>query len=325
MIASDALAGWLGCSTARAATEAAMRALAAELAAMPALAAIKRGLEPGREADADAVLALARDFVEDEAAIAAIVGAMVAAAAADPMCRPPRRASRNGVQDGLLLFSHPLLVIQLAAMSPDALAIERRAAGAPPISFTGQRTLFRFLRAGGAILSVWEAPLIDPGFTAAGSGRCRLRQRRRLVDGETIEFDGRREAVVVDRADADLVYMFASTSLEASPVGAEYDPRTLELVATSSTDDAASRTQMMLALLRATDRRDAAPLFAELLHARHFHARWQAMREFLALDAELALPHLRRMAAADPHPEVRAAAAETLGAFFEEPLASCHA
>ena len=98
----------------------------------------------------------------------------------------------------------------------------------------------------------------------------------------------------------------------------EYDLETLEWVGASSTDEASSRTQLMLALLRTMERTDAAPLFAEMVRGDHFYARWQAMREFLALDAELALPHLRAMAATDPHPEVRAAAAQTLQAFFGE-------
>ena len=41
------------------------------------------------------------------------------------------------------------------------------------------------------------------------------------------------------------------------------------------------------------------------------------MRELLALDAEAALPDLRRLAEQDPHPEVRAAASQTLRLFFE--------
>lgn len=325
MIANEALAAWLGNGPARASTEAAMGALAAELAAMPALAALRRGLAPAAEAGADAVLGLARRFVEDDGAIGGIVGSALAAASIDPMCRPPMRASRNDVQDGLLLFSHPLLAVQLAVMSAEALALKRRSEASVPISFTGQRSLFRFLKGGEAILSLWEAPPIGPGFTAAGADRCWLRERRPLADGDSIEVDGRFESFVVDRAESDLVYIFASTSLEASPVAAEYDPATRELIATSSTDDAGSRTQMMLALLRTMGRRDAAPLFAGLLDARHFHARWQAMREFLALDAQLALPHLEVMAAADPHPDVREAAAATLAAFFPEPLPPCPA
>lgn len=327
MILSDTLEAWLEDKAPRAATAAAMRGLAQAIAAIPALAELKQALGPAAEQGAPAVLALARRFVEDDAAIAALFEAAIAAAAADPFCRPPLRASRNEVQDGLLLFADPALTIQIAVTSADALSLKRMSDEAPPaISFTGQRSLFRFVKAGGALLSVWSAPFIGPDFTAGAGGRCRLRERRRLADGDVIELDGRCESFTVDSAASDLVYLFASTPLEAGPVAVDYDPLTLEPVAASSTDDAGSRIQMMLALLRTMDRRDAAPLFAEALAARHFHARWQAMREFLALDAGLALPHLERMAEEDPHPEVRAAAAATLAAFFPgptEPLVPC--
>lgn len=79
---------------------------------------------------------------------------------------------------------------------------------------------------------------------------------------------------------------------------------------------------MMLALLRMMDRRDAIPLFRDLLRSELFYARWQTMREFLALDAAAALPHLREMAVADPHGEVRRVAAQTL-IRVEEELALC--
>jgi hypothetical protein len=319
MIITDPLAVWLGDSEARNATDARTRALAAAIAEVPAFAAMKRGLAPAIEEGAQAVLALARAFIEDDEAIAAILAAGIAAAAADPFCRPPLRASRNEVQDGLVLFNHPALSVQLAVMGADALVLKRRARdGRASISFTGQRSLFRFVKGGSATLSVWRAPFIEPGFTAASGGRCRRHAVRRLADGDVIEIDGRFESFVVDQAGSDLVYLFASTPLEASPVGAEYDSDSLELVASSSTDDASSRTQMMLALLRTLERDDAAPLFAERLRAAHFYARWQAMRELLALDAGLALPHLRAMAAGDPHPEVRAAAARTLADFFSD-------
>ncbi len=319
MIESEALRSWLEDKAARAATAAAMRDLAEAIAAIPAIVRLKQRLKPAAERGADAVLALAGRLIRDDSAIAALLGAAISAAAADPFCRPPLRASRNPVQDGLLLFADPLLTVQVAVMSADALAVKRASGGPPPaISFTGQRSLFRFVKAGGAVMSVWSAPFIGPDFTFTGSGRCRLRERRRLGEGEVVEFDGRRETFLIDSIDGDLVYLFASTPLEAAPVGVDYDPLTLEPVAASSTDDAGSRIQMMLALLRTLGRRDAAPLFAEALSDRHFHMRWQAMREFLALDAELALPHLERMAGADPHPEVRAAAAATLAAFFPE-------
>jgi hypothetical protein len=330
MIAGEALAAWLGSAPARSATAEAMARLSARYSAMPAFATLETGLEAAAESGADAVLALAREYIGDDSAIAGLVAAAVAAAAEDPLCRPPLRASRNEVQDGLVLFSRPELVIHLAVIGADDLAIKRRFCEGPSsIVFTGQRSLFRFLKGGGALLSLWDAPFIDAGFSAAQGGRCRLRGRRTLGDGAWLEVDGRRESFVVDRAESDLVYIFASTSLEASPVAAEYDSRSLELIAASSTDDAGSRIQMMLALLRTLGRRDAAPCFVEQLEARHFHVRWQAMRELLALDPGLALPHLQAMAACDAHPEIREAARETLALFFpdrraeREPLSQC--
>lgn len=327
MIVGDALRSWLEDKAARTATTAAMRGVAATIAAIPAFVQLKRDLGPTAERGAAAVLALARHFIEDDGALAALLDAAIAAAAADPFCRPPLRASRNSVQDGLLLFGDPALTIQIAMMSADSLAIKRSSTEPPPaISFSGQRSLFRFLKAGGARISLWSAPLIGPDFTAGAGGRCRFRGRRRLTDGEVIELDGRCESFLVDNAGSDLVYLFATTPLEAGPVGVDYDPLTLEAVTASSTDDAGSRIQMMLALLRTMGRRDAAPQFSQALSAGNFHARWQAMREYLALDAGLALPHLEQMAEADPHPEVRAAAAATLAAFFPgrtEPLAPC--
>jgi hypothetical protein len=319
MIVGDALEAWLEDKAARAATAAAMRAQADSIAAIPAFARLKQALKPAAELGASAVLALARSLIEDDSAIAALLGSAISAARKDPFCRPPLRASRNEVQDGLVLFSAPELTVQIAVMSADALAVKRASSEGPPaIPFTGQRSLFRFLKAGEASLSVWTAPFIGPDFSAAAGGRCRFRERLAPAEGETIEFDGRFETFIVDSAASDLVYLFASTPLEAGPVGVDYDPNTLQPVAASSTDDAGSRTQMMLALLRTIGRSDAAPLLAGLLGVRNFHSRWQAMRELIALDAETALPHLGRMAELDPHPEVRSAAAATLAAFFPD-------
>lgn len=321
MIVSEALGAWLEDKAGRAATAAAMRGQAEAIAASPAFVELRQALPPAAERGAAAVLAAARRLIEDDAAVAALLDRAISAAAADPFCRPPLRAFRNEVQDGLLLFSDPVLTVQLAVMSADALVIERASSGGPAaISFSGERSLFRFVKGGGALLSVWSAPCIGPGFTAAAAGRCHRRELRALADGDVIEFDGRCESFVIDSAKSDVVYLCATTPLEAGPVGIDYDPLTLEPVAASSTDDAGSRIQMMLSLLRVMGRRDAAPLFDELLNAPHFHARWQAMRELLALDAELAWPGLRRMAELDPHPEVRSAAAATLAAFFPETL-----
>ena len=45
--------------------------------------------------------------------------------------------------------------------------------GATSVGFSGQLGVFRFVKAGGATLSFWEAPPIAAGFTAADAGTCR--------------------------------------------------------------------------------------------------------------------------------------------------------
>jgi hypothetical protein len=177
--------------------------------------------------------------------------------------------------------------------------------------------VYRFLKGGRAIFSFWETT----GLASEGQGPCRLVGRRRIEDGETLELDGRYQSFVVDHAEGDLVYLHTRTPVGASALVAEYDSSTLEFIGGSSTDEASSRMQMMLSLLRLMDRADAIPLFRRALGSSHFYARWHAMREFLALDPRLALPHLRKMAQADPHREVRAVAAQTLRAFFAEEAA----
>jgi HEAT repeat protein len=75
---------------------------------------------------------------------------------------------------------------------------------------------------------------------------------------------------------------------------------------------------MMVSLLRALERDEAFPVFEAALENPHFHTRWHVMREMLAMDADAALPSLQKMAAEDPHPDVRAAARQALSLFFAE-------
>jgi hypothetical protein len=319
MIIKDDLARWLDDPSAQSQTRQAMEDAARALARLPGLVPLVGGLAAAEREGADTVLGLARTLLDDEGAIRACLDLLIAGAARDPFFRPPLRAVGAEVQNGLLLFHQPSLSIQLSVMSAERIAEKRfrRGNAAASIFFTGQRSLFRFLDAGGATLSLWEAPEIDSQFVAEGSGQCRMIGRRALADGDILEVDGRRNSFIVEDAPSDLVFIQATTPLGAAPVSAEYDWATRRLVGTSGTDDAGSRIQLMLTLLRASDRRDAAPFFADFAASGPFHARWQAMREFLGLDADAALPGLRAMAANDPHPEVRAAAAEALAAFYD--------
>jgi len=319
MMLGEALGRWLADAQGQAETMAAIEASGRDLRESAPMRDLRRELASAGRGGAEAVLAAAARFLNRTDAVEGPLRAMIRAALADPFCRPPLRTVSSAAHLGLLLVDDPALSILLTVTPPDEVATWKTGrAGPASIRFGGQRTISKFLKAGGATLSFWEAPEIHAGFTAETSGRCRLAGRRKIGDGETFPLDGRRQSFVIDHAVSDIVCLQAVTPLEAAPLAVEYDSATLAFAGASSTDEASSRVQMMVSLLRIMDRLDAAPLIRDVLASPHFHVRWHAMREFLALDAELALPDLRAMAEADRHPEVRAAAAATLAAIVAE-------
>lgn len=313
MIPGKALAGWLADGREQARTVAAREECRRKLSELGPLAALNRELDSVPPGEADAILDCGRRFLERPDAVRSCLDLLNSFAARDFFFRPPLPSLSGEVHTGLLLLDRPQLSMLLAAASPDALAAKRETRRGPAsIVFPGARSLYRFVKAGGATFSFWETS----GPAWEGQGRCRLVERRRVEDGEILEMDGRYRSFVVDHALGDLVYIHTSTPLDAAPLAAEYDSVTLQFIGGSSADEANSRALMMLSLLRLMNRGDAASLFREVLASSHFYARWHAMREYLALDLGLALPHLREMARADPHPEVRVAAATTLATFF---------
>jgi hypothetical protein len=319
MKSDEALRAWLGDAAAQAVTLGGMQGAARAIQTRPEMARLLAAVDEARAEGAEAVLALARAFLAEPSAIEAMIELMTRRASEDPYYRPHFRLASSDVHAGLLLIDTPALTVMLAAMDADAIAAKRaERRGGASIVFSGQRAVYRFLKAGGATLSFWTVPRIAPGFTAADSGRCRFAGRRRIEDGDFVDIDGRSQAFLIDTASCDLIYLHANTQIESAPLTVEYDSASFQFVGASSTEEGSSRIQMMLSLLRTMDRGDAVPLFVELLSSGHFYARWHTMRELLALDAEAALPHLRVMAAADPHEDVRSAARETLSRFFDE-------
>jgi len=319
MIAGDLLARWMADARARDETMQAVVRAGDAVEALPALQALAADID-GTAAPAPAdILAAAGRFIGTPGAIEACLHALIGPARRDPFFRPPLRAVSSAIRSGLFLYERPELSLLLAAIAADDLAAKRTyAAGPSSITFTGDHSRLHLLDAGGATLSFWEAPALDESFSAVGAAPCRLVDRREVRDGETIVVDGRRQAYVIEHLRSTMVYVQASTRVGAGALSREYDSATLAFVGASSTDDAGSRTGLLLSLLRDMDRQDAVPLFVRVLKDGDFHARWHAMRELLALDAEAALPHLQAMARSDAHPEVRAAASQTLVAFFPE-------
>ena len=319
MIAGESLAAWLGDPARQKSSHAAVEAFAAEWSGSHLLGGLHRDLEHLQDPTPEKVIALARRFFDEAEARENLIQGLIERCRAAPFFMPPFHPLTSEIHAGLLLFHHDHVAIALGVTGVDMLAAKKAYRRGPAsVGFTGVWNLFRYLKAGNATISFWEAPPIDSGFSAASAGQCRLTGRRRIADGEEILVDGKSESFIVDHADSDILYLQAMVRTGAAPLTAEYDSETRGFIGATSTDEASSRVQMMATLLREMERDDAVPVLLDSLASPHFYTRWHIMRELLALDAEAALPELRRMAAEDPHPEVRAAAAQTLKLFFAE-------
>lgn len=319
MVPGVALAQWLADRDAQNASQQRVDEAARRWSVAPLITRLDREVVEADPRTPEALIDAARRFIGRTGEIEGMMAELIAGCRADPFFRPPFHPLSSEVHNSLLLYHHPDLSVSLGVTGVDMLAAKKIArSGAASINFNGFVTLLSFAKAGGATLSFWEAPAIGDDFSETRAGSCRLVERRRIADGEEIVVDGRFQSFVIDHAETDILFFQAVARAGCAPVGAEYDSDTLRFIGASSTDEASSRLEMMVSLLRALGRDDAFPLFEEALASRQFYTRWHVMREMLSLDAEAALPSLRRMAADDPHPDIRAAARQTLELFFAD-------
>ena len=327
MIPGSVLAEWIADREAQRRSYARVDACAQKWSVHPLMTQIEREVSELDPRTPDNLLAAARRFMDRTDDIDALMGELIATSRIDPFFRPPLPPITAEIHSSLLLYHHPELSIGLGVSGVDDLAAKKSGRRGPAsVNFAGYVILLRFIDAGGATLSFWEAPRIGEDFVASEAGPCRMVGQRRIEDGEEVLIDGRYQSFVIDHAERDIVYYQAVARAQCAPICAEYDSDSLRFIGASSTDEASSRVQMMVSLLRAMERDDAFPLFEKALDGWPFYARWHIMREMLAMDADAALPSLRRMAAEDPHPDIRTAARQTLDLFFvEEGATACRA
>jgi hypothetical protein len=265
------------------------------------------------DATAEQVAEAVRTLFADTGWVDALVSALAAQMLADPFFDPPFRNLISDVHAGLLVYEDERISVAASVTSALQLAHKKnRPRGATSVGFSGQVNVLKFVKAGGALLSFWEAPRIGPDFTAAGAGTCRRTGARRIADGEILVIDGRHRSYVVEGLRGSMVLLQATIATDQAPLGVEFDSETGGYRGASATGDTSSRIQMITTLLRKLDHQAAFPAIAAFLDHKDFFVRWHVMRELLGLDAGAALPHLKRMAASDPHPEPRRAARAVL-------------
>jgi hypothetical protein len=232
---------------------------------------------------------------------------------ADPMFSPPFRTLANDILKGLLVYTDRQVAIAASVIDVSQLAAKKSARrGSTSINFSGRLSVFKFVRSGDALLSFWEAPEITAGFTGTEAGQCRRTGERRMADGDIVTVDGRTQSYAIEHARSNIFLVQAEIMTDQAPLSVEYDSASLGFVGCSANDDTASRIQMITTLLRKLACEGAFESVAAFLDYPDFFVRWHVMKELLGIDAEAAMPHLRRMAARDPHSDVRRTARAVL-------------
>lgn len=234
--------------------------------------------------------------------IGSLLADVIAALWNDDFAAIPFPIIQDATHSGVVLIDTPAAMITLASASADAIAARKMRPGPRSVSLTGHVSVIHMLRAPGATFRFWRRDgdrVVPDGEQAFG-------------DGGTLLIDGRERGYSIVRAAGDIVMLRATVKPGAAQLVREFDAGSGLPVAVSANDESASRVQMMLTLLRLLGRNDAANCFAHAAGEPQHFLRWHAMREWLALDAPAAIPHLRRLAERDAHPDVRHAARATL-------------
>lgn len=256
---------------------------------------------------------LAHELFADSAWVEMLIDSLCDQLRADPLFMPPLPVLTTEILKGLLVYDSAELSVAASVISlADLAAKKSRPRGRTSINFAGKISVIKFIRSGGASLSFWEVPQISGKFAKRDAGRCRRICERAIADGEVITIDGRRQSYVIEQARGNLVILHAEIKTDQAPLTLEYDSVSGEFLGCSAGDDRASHIQFIATLARKLDpQRAFEPIAGQLDHS-EFFVRWHAMKELLGIDAAAALPHLKRMAARDPHPDVRRAARSVL-------------
>ena len=262
---------------------------------------------------AEAVADSARLLFADDKWVDAVIDQLAQQLRADSHFDPPFRPMTGGLHSGLVVFEDRHMSIAAGVTRAVDLAARKTAKrGATSVGFSGRVSVMKFVKAGGARISLWETAPITADFTARNAGTCARTGEIQLSDGDIVTIDGRHQGYVIEQARANILVLQAEINVDVAPLSVEYDSATLAYVACSATQDGASRIQMLTTLLRKLGSDAAFPAIAAFIDHPDFFVRWHVMRELLGIDAEAALPHLKRMAARDPHDDVRRTARSVL-------------
>lgn len=257
-------------------------------------AALTEAVAAAHHASLEGAVALIRPFLCEIGWFEALMAGQLRAMRADPLHLPPLRATRTG-------DARHLVIARTERVWITATVIEAGDSPSPHVHFSGRVTLSRSLR----------GPVQAQCYRMA-EGRAVAVGARTWPEGAVIERDERVEALCLDPSALPRLLLRAQIA-PPGPVHAHvHDRAGGDTLAAVAADEGHARTLMLLSLLRAQGRRDAAGHFVRALDAPLAGQRWAVMREYLALDTGGALPALQAMASGEADGTVRALALRTL-------------
>jgi hypothetical protein len=190
----------------------------------------------------EAVVEVVRRLFADDGWSRAAIEESLAELRRDPFFEPPFAALNSDIHSGLLLYDDANVSIALGVTAVTSLAAKKGPARpATSIGFTGHYSVMKFIKAGGATISLWEAPAGGDAGTSADAPACKAAGRRALEDGDVLVFDGRRQSYIIEHAASDIVLLQATVKRGRVQVASEYDSATLRFIGASATDGAHRR------------------------------------------------------------------------------------
>jgi len=221
----------------------------------------------------------------------------------------PWRHFSNGVLHSVTLAAYGRASLSLALIDGAAWQSARDPAAPARVAFQPGE-LHAFVVAGRADARILRNPELADEAGAIAS------RALELEPGVAYALDGTREALALDSIAGHLLTLRLYRAGDGTVPARQYDLASGALVHQAASDQRDSRAELAMALLRAMERSDAAPAIAVLARGGTPAARWQALRECLALDSGVGFRSLLEVAAnpGDPLAAPAAALAERLAA-----------
>lgn len=247
----------------------------------------------------------------------------VACSLASDIHQAQGQAIDNEAMQGLQMIDGQHFAVAVVVADPTSIVDKKRRNRdrATSVMMTPKDLLVRFIRAGGARVTLYSCSPIDDQAPADRSMQCAPGRTVSINDGDTLILRAGLDSFSIESSESVVCFAQAYAKHSTASVMPEFDSRTRNLIGLSATNDKASRIQMMTTILRLFGHERAFDTAVPFVAHPDYFVRWYVMRELIVIDPERARPLVEAMAVDDPHPQVRSTAARTL-ALMTTPIAA---